>query len=280
MVTKPLIVMAHILIVALALLLSGCGVKTYAVEGSIVNYDTQQPLSGAVVTLSAVGWGTRNGFLVWDKVYIYQGVTDEQGRFSIEARRDATNLMATKGGYIPYQGWHDINRPVHLKLKQKNAEYVPLPSGQLEVGSMDSVPYGWIFAESKTTSDPAEADIFMGISNNSREHVILETSGRGGIAFISAEELGVNSDFLVYAAIAPELGYVDAVELSLQRGKEGPAGVYFVRTRDGKHFAKFYFGPSGYGVLGSEQEHQEGHWALLLDYVYDPRGSRNLEFQK
>lgn len=270
------LILAH-----LSISLSGC-VPDRSIQGTVVDFETSEPITDAKVTASRLGWGTRNGSLVWDKVFAYHGSTAKDGEFRFGAQvGSSAEIRVTKESYVPYQGWHDVNQTLHIKLEKQDPDYVPLPTGVLEVGIKNFRPYGWIFSEQRMTFDRNEADLFPLVDNNfNRERITLEASGEGGISFLSVQELGVNSDFLVYADDAPEEGYLSNVTLNLKRSTEGPAGVYFVRTRDGEHFAKFYFGPSGYGILGSEQDYEQGDWGLLIDYVYNPNGSRNLEFQR
>ena len=77
----------------------------------------------------------------------------------------------------------------------------------------------------------------MRVDGDTRGPILLRACGRGGLGYVTAESLGVMSDYLVYADTAPEDGYVN--ELLLDFKTRG--GVVFVRTRDGAHYAKFEF---------------------------------------
>jgi len=267
------------LLFLLGTVFSGCSIGTRTVQGDVVDYETEQPIFGAEVVLTSMGWGIRKGVLVWDKVTPFLGMTDKQGTFTITARRDATGVTVSKEGYETYYGWLDLDSSVHVQLKEQHPELIPLQSSILQIDTFSPKSHGWIFSAGTTTTDLTQADLSMRKSDSNSQHVILETFGQGGIAFTSAESLGTTSDFLTYADVAPESGYEKTVELSLEPGKEGPSGVYFVRTRDGKRYAKFTFGSGEFGLLGSDQDHRTGQWGLHLTYVYNSSGIKNLLFQ-
>lgn len=67
---KPLAVLA-------AALLAGCG----SIEGQVRDGGTKQPVVGAIVRVSTIGWGRRNGQLVWDAETVHEARTDRSGRF-------------------------------------------------------------------------------------------------------------------------------------------------------------------------------------------------------
>ncbi len=269
-----------IILVILGVFISSCISRKY-IEGIVTDFNTKKPIPDAQVTVSRIGWGIRDGSLVWDKAYVYEGRTDQYGNFKIAYGGSSAEVSLTKEGYNTYRGYHDSNNRLIIKIKKHNPQYVALSKGLLEIGVQNFRPYGWNFAEQRITFNQAEADLFPLFDNQSNfEHIRLETTGKGGIAFVSVAELGVSSDFLVYTDMAPNEGYTPTVELNLRRDSEGPAGVYFIRTHEGEHFAKLYFGPSGYGLVGSEQDNRQGTWGLQLEYVYNPQVSRNLEFQK
>jgi hypothetical protein len=246
---------------------------SHYIEGTVVD-SSGAPLSGVTVAVSNRGWGFSSGGLVWDKAYVYQTTSDSSGRFRIAYDvGGSAHVIATAPGYQPYDGWHDHNSTVTLRLKQHNARYVPLPNGILELGTRNGKPYGWIFAEQRTTFDPQAADLFPQITGPLRStEVDFTLQAAGGIARLTNEQLGASADPLVYADAAPTQGYTSSLPFDPQ-----PGGVYFVKTRDGQRFAKF---ATSFVTVGSEQEIRQGNWGVRLEYVYNPSGSPDLTFQR
>ena len=66
--------------IAFLALLGGCG----SLEGEVRNAATGKPVAGALVKMSTIGWGRRNGQLVWDAETIHESRADEQGRFMFD----------------------------------------------------------------------------------------------------------------------------------------------------------------------------------------------------
>lgn len=110
----------------------------------------------------------------------------------------------------------------------------------------------------------------MRVDGDTRGPILLRACGRGGLGYVTAESLGVMSDYLVYADTAPEDGYVN--ELLLDFKTRG--GVVFVRTRDGAHYAKFEFTPSGFGGFMDPDVARD----VAFAYVFEPSGSRYLPY--
>jgi len=63
------------------LLLGGCA---QSVSGVVLDAATDQPLAGATVELSDVGWGNRDGQIVWDAEKLSRATTDGEGRFAFD----------------------------------------------------------------------------------------------------------------------------------------------------------------------------------------------------
>ena len=60
-----------------AALLGGCG----SIEGQVRDGGTKLPVVGAIVRVSTIGWGRRDGQLVWDAETVHEARTDQNGRF-------------------------------------------------------------------------------------------------------------------------------------------------------------------------------------------------------
>jgi hypothetical protein len=148
-----------------------------------------------------------------------------------------------------------------------------LPSGFLRLGQKtDGSLYGWDFSSGALTATADDADIFPeSVEPGSRGNMLLRVSGGGGIRFVSREELGVDNMFLVYTDTAPADGYETTAELDFKSN----GGIYFVRTRDGQHFAKFEFIPTAFAMESAPDIARD----LSLHYVFNPDGTRELRYQ-
>ena len=258
----------------LALLSStGCLTEKY-VSGRVTDFETNRPIQGATIRAAQHGWGLSNGSLVWDKDYSTYTSTDERGAFTVGYRRGSSvNLWVVHQGYQRFQMWYPKNADVHIRLKRRIEGLRALPSGFLRLGQKtDGSLYGWDFSSGRLAATPDTADIFPeSVESGSRGNMRLRTSGDGGIRFVSREELGVDNMFLIYTDTAPLDGYQPTAELDF--GSNG--GIYFVRTRDGQHFAKFEFIPTAFAMEAAPDIARD----ISLHYVYNPEGMRDLRYQ-
>ena len=261
----------------LGLALSGCSGEHY-IDGQVIDYETRQPVSGARVILQQSGWKFTGG-VTWDHTYTFDSVSDSQGNFRVTYDvGSSAKLQVEKEGYVTFRGWFEPDSTVVLQIKSKSRSYVRLKFGMLKLGIQGFKPFGWVFSENRMTFDPEEADVFPKFDSGfDRKNIEIVASGQGGLHFISEEKLGIQFDHLVYADNAPDAGYVPSARLDFQKKA---AGVYFVKNRDGRHYAKFLFNPRSYGTEGSERDYKEGNWALMLEYVFNPQSSRNLRYEK
>jgi hypothetical protein len=265
-------------IYALAWLLGGCRQQGALFSGRVTDQVSGKPIVGAVVTASQTGWGLRAGRPVWDMAIASQAQTDETGAFSLQPALGSGMLVGiTKDGYIPYREWHYPSDSVSITLHPARAANPALVKGVLELGYQDGVPYGWNFAHQTITRDENEADLFpLGEGARYTQVMTLTTTSQGGIATQTATTLGVTSNLIFASDTAPASGYAPTVNLTLTGASSLDGALYFVRTRDGQHYAKFVFDPSNYSPIGSDLDKQHGTWGLLLDYTYNPDGSRDL----
>lgn len=242
------------------------------IEGIVLD-SSGVPLAGAEVAVSNRGWGYIDGRLVWDKDFVYSATTGPDGRFRIEYQvGSSAHVLASAGGHQPYDGWHDSNSTITIRLKKVVANYRRLPHGMLEIGMRDFKPYGWDFSEGRTTSDPGAADLFPDIAGLRSGPAPFLLQAPGGIIFVPEATLGGGEDPLVFVDTAPTDGYAPSIMFDpQQRG-----GIYFVKTRLGK-FAKLV---STSTTSGSEADARRGTWGIRLEYVYNPDGSPNLVFQR
>lgn len=266
-----------ILLLWLGLAGSGCSSERF-IEGQVIDYETRQPVAGMRIILQQSGWNF-SGSITWDHMYTFETVSDSQGNFRVVYNvGSSAKLRSEKEGYVNFDGWFEANSTIVLFVKQKDPDYVRPQFGMLKLGIQGFKPFGWIFSEKRITFNPDEADVFPQFDSSfDRKSVGLLVAGRGGLHFISEDKLGVRYDHLVYTDQAPDTGYVNSAHMEFNQKL---AGVFFVRNRDGRHYAKFLFNSRSYGTAGSERDYKKGNWALMLPYVYNPDPSRNLRFEK
>jgi hypothetical protein len=247
---------------------------TKTVQGRVIDYDTRTPLGGVPVYANQQGWGTDHGSVVWDKQYRYRAESGPAGDFVLRYRvGDVARLRIDLDGYSRYAGYAEPGDHVDIRLKRLPPPHALLPHGQARFGlRKDGTRYGWAFDRATIGSSCEDADVLPDrVDEDVRDPILLRACGRGGLRFIPAESLGVQTDFLVYADTAPENGY--AMQLPLEFSGQG--GIVFVRTRDGLHYAKFEFTPRAFGsFLGPDVQRD-----AAFNYVFDPGGSRYLPFE-
>lgn len=265
------------LIPILMLALAACSGE-HTVEGTVVDYDTREPVPNVRVQTRQYGWKITRDSVVWDHPTVYDTLTDAQGRFRLVYEgADSAKLQATRKGYVPFTHWYEADSAAVIKIKRKDPQRQPVKFGLMRIGVENHQPFGWSFKEGRRALDPEEADVFpMFGSRTDWNHIRLAVSGGGGLQFVSGPELEVEGDYLVYTDRAPPEGYAENLSMNFDE----PGGVYFVRTRDGRHYAKFEFDPTRLATEGGSSGYTQGNWALLLVYVYNPEGSRYLKYEK
>lgn len=244
------------------------------IDGTVTDYHTGAPIGGAEVTSVEHGWGFSDGSLVWDKDKSSAVTTAPDGTFTARFRNGASaKLRVRSRGYQAFESVYARGADVGIRLKRRVEDAPVLPSGFLQLGLMDDgTTYGWNFARGEIARSPEDADILpVTVGEGARDAITFRALGEGGIRFVPARELGVDDLFLVYTDEAPADGYQDTAMIDFT--SEG--GVYFVRTRDGGHYAKFAFTPTAFGQIHDPGSVRD----LALHFVYNPDGSRNLLYQ-
>ena len=173
-----------LLVVLLILLLSACRTaseSTRTVKGTVSEFRTGKPVEQAWVKLSYVGWGQRDGDLVWDKQTIVETVTDSNGYF--EASLPKQDVFVQVGGeeYVTYEGWHDAKKPIAVELQAFAPAGSSLRKDTLQLGFEQGSSYGWSFAEASSTFEVAEADLWP-VWESDTGQLTIRALGRGGIA--------------------------------------------------------------------------------------------------
>lgn len=265
--------LAQLLGPLLLLALGACGESS--VSGRITDYDSGEALAKAQVIASQNGWGFSDGSLVWDKTYRSETLSDAEGRFRLTySPGDSANLLVQLDGYQDCRGWYEDGSVIEIRLKLRLPEGQSLSAAFLRFGKkQDGSFYGWNLARGKIANSTEEADIFpIWMDDDSRGPFRLGSGGQGGLLFRSAAELGVDGNFLIYADEAPVQGYVQDLALDF----EGQGGLIFLRSRDGRYYAKIAFNPRAF----SSQAEAGTLRDLSLRYVYNPEPSRALPFQE
>lgn len=262
----------------------GCSRK-HSLEGFVVDYASGDPIAAVSISVIASGWDFSEG--VWDRAYSFDTKSDNNGKFKVEYKPpvpplffDSSAVVLLRATHSDYLGFRvPLGKATShvIKMKRRDPGYKRLPDGNMKVGLKSGIPYGWSFLRQEIAYKEEEADIFPFFRKGEiAKRFTLRTYNKGGISFVSAKEMGVKYDLLVYTDRAPIDGYISEVEIDLSQ----PGGVYFVRTRDGSNYAKFELHPpAGYMTEGSERGKQAGNWALSARYVYNPSGSSALPYE-
>jgi hypothetical protein len=265
----------RLLVLAAAIAIAGCR-WTKTLTGRVVDYDTRRPIPGATIRLAQTGWGVDAGGLVWDKDYGSTIAADSNGRFTAHYTvGDSARVVAWADGYSDWRYDYPAGGDATILLRRRPET----PSRRLEQMSVgindDGSVFGWSFVTHATVKDESAADVYPVGFNASSTTLQLAVGTHGGIRFLSKRDLGVDADFLIFAPAAPEDGYAPTAAIDISEAEGASAGVYFVRTSDGAHFAKFEVGPglaTGSG-LGVKKQ-------VFFSYVFDPNGGRALTFSR
>jgi hypothetical protein len=269
----------YIYILAIGFNLTGILYSKSSIRGTVSDQKTAQPVSGAIVSAHQIGWGMENGRLVWDKEYVSTTTSASDGSFRVSSEHGSSaRITVEHPNYVTYEGWHGANSVASIALKETVKDSNLLPSKTLVIGLKGNRPYGWNFAKETVTFNPEEADIFPVFTSNGSFATLTVTAGqKGGIAFLPKKQTDTATNPLIYVDEAPEGGYVSSKELQLKNNNSD--GVYFVRTIDGGHYTKFAFGSGLYLITSSSLPGKQPEWSIRLPYVYNPDGTRTLNYQ-
>jgi hypothetical protein len=238
------------------------------VTGKVISQDTRKPIEGAMVYVHSEMPYEENGF----NSYV---TTDVAGSFSANIRGNVSLIRVWKPGYA-VRGIKAGN-PTLLEtvIKLRELSSTNLVTEHFEFYNF-SHGGGFCFALGKSVrGDSSDADIVITQDVNDRTTGYIEIRGEGGIIFRPWDE---QTDFY-NSPQAPDAGYEK--RLAIPGAQEG---LYFIRTRDGKHYAKFRLlvdlAQPFKGSPFLDFEHSQLLWAYQADGTrnLDIRPSKNLSF--
>jgi hypothetical protein len=227
-------------------------------SGKVVSSNTNLPVSDALVYVESG--------CPWEEAGMNESVrTDEHGRFTFKARCDVI-VRVWKSGFSMTdvalgQASMLVGKENIIKIREITAKN---PVSENTDRSGFAIGDGFSFSLGKiVNADSAQADIKLSRGANGKD-VFIEALGEGGLYF---QRYSQGVDFY-NTPEAPLAGYSKRMRIT----PEPPIGLYYVRTRDGEHFAKIRLSqglrqtPTGWD-----------HSVYWLHWVYQPDGSRYLE---
>lgn len=241
--------------------------RPVTISGRIISADTKTPLSDVLV---AVESGTNYE----DSTLGSYVRSDKDGRFTATAKGMWVSIRAWKYGYamngINYgYAFPHIGRESVIELrKMTETNWLPAHDTLFKFKPGD----GFSFALGKVVDgNSPDADVVISQNKTSATIVFIEARGEGGIILqpINDEVNFPNSPE------APLTGYEKSA-LYDRSDSQSEGKFYFVRTQDGKHYAKFWLNidlvmqPSGDAYLDFDMN-------TRMQWVYQPDGTRNLE---
>ena len=238
-------------------------VRMVDLRGRVILSPTGEPVCEALIAVESTAF--------WeDRASLTTARTDCDGRFVVKARGEPVIVKAWKPGYS-FAGVHEERSAQEVAEKEFLFELRVLPKeGLLEQRTLESgtrlaLGDGFSFSAGRiVSSSSGEADV---VYRDGR----LEALGDGGLVYIPSAaryDLG----FPLYErGEAPADGYQRSV-----RPPPTDTGLFFVRTRDGKHFAKFILQQAFYLPPGADR----GTPHFFVTWAYQPDGSRMLELSR
>lgn len=241
--------------------------RPVTISGRIISADTKTPLSDVLV---AVESGTNYE----DSALGSYVRSDKDGRFTAKAKGTWVSIRAWKYGYamngINYgYAFPLVGRESVIELrKMTETNWLSAHDKFFKLKPGD----GFSFASGKVVdANSPDADVVISQNKVSATSVLIEARGEGGVILqpVNDEVNFPNSPE------APLTGYEKSA-LYDRSDSQSEGEFYFVRTHDGKHYAKFWVNidlvmqPSGETYLAFDMD-------TRMQWVYQPDGTRNLE---
>ncbi|HMI30157.1 MAG TPA: carboxypeptidase-like regulatory domain-containing protein, partial [Candidatus Limnocylindrales bacterium] len=137
------------------LALVGCGWPGH-ISGTVLDFDTKQPIAGAAVS------GSQDILLGLGPDYVTRAKTDRNGRFFLNYLRLDSSIYfgASSEGYSRFECWYHHDRDLIVRLKKRISPYTPLRQGAIHLRlTKDGKLYGWNFSERRMTASEDSADV-------------------------------------------------------------------------------------------------------------------------
>ena len=233
------------------------------ISGKVVSQDAKRPIGDVMVMVESIPpLHDEKGFHSFVR-------TDQNGNFVAEAMISADVVVsAWKPGYAIKRIFAGkaltlLHHDTVIELREMTAtNWVPEHEDRegFGPGSAFSFKLGRI-----VDADSPAADLVLIRRSENPGGVYIEARANGGIAF---EQIGTGVDFY-NTPEGPLAGY----SLGLPFNPDQP-GVYYVRTRDGGHYAKVRL-LTGFKQTATGSDHSY----FWLQWAYQPDGTRDLEIR-
>jgi len=257
------LLMLGIILAVVCAVLTGCIFTTdeppVQISGRVVSAETNLPVADVMVAVESTWAGTQDGSSLGEYVR-----TDSSGKFTTMAKGNVT-VRAWKPGYamrdIPLDtSWKLSRREINVKLRELTSNNIVSENNNRDGFASGD---GFSFMSGKVVSgDSPDADIRLTTAQGGNE-LLIEVLGEGGLVY---QQYDKNKDFY-NTPIAPDSGYSKRLPLP------DKMGIFYVITKDGKHYAKIRLIPGGV----KKTDHGDNYNAYWLQWSYQPDGTKNLE---
>lgn len=242
--------------------------RPVTIAGRIISADTKTPLSDVLV---AVESGTNVGD---DNTLGSYVRSDKDGRFIAKAKGTWVSIRAWKYGYamngVNYgYAFPLIGRESVIELrKMTETNWLPAHDKFFKLKPGD----GFSFAlDEVVDGNSPDADVVISQNKVSATSVLIEARGEGGVILQSIN----NEVNFPNSPEAPLTGYEKSA-LYDRSDSQSEGEFYFVRTHDGKHYAKLWLNIS-LVMTASGSTYLDFDMDTRMQWVYQPDGTRNLE---
>ena len=250
--------------------MAACNTST-KLSGQVVNVKTNEPVAGAKVKVQFTHLDANHNWMDAGHIELTSGATGEFSTVCPDMRARFVVLAQRDGFYpnfdcLPARLLQTSPLSMKYRLEVRLSPVVSpqrLPSGQGEVRfSPPGRRTGWNFAAAQMSPDSASD--FVGEPDEAgQKMVFLAACGQGG--FFRAG--GLSGEWALFnMPVAPIDGYQQKIDM--REVGEDERATYFVRTSDGRHYAKI-------DVMGPSQSRD--YCARRFYWVYQPDGSTALE---
>lgn len=261
--------LACLLVVLSAMLATGCR-KGATVEGRVLHGQTNKPVAGAEVHVKFRRYDANRNWVDGVQTTV---TSDADGRFSADSPDMGARFVVTAkcDGFYPNYDCLPLRRierrPTHMThaleivlMPVVNPRNLPRGQGDLRVSKTNRM--GWSFGAGRMAPE-GRSDIIGEADELGRQIAFLSARGSGGFR----RATGLSGEWALFNMhAAPPDNYVRRVDL--REVPDGERACYFVRTADGRHYAK---------IEVSTRVEARDYFGLRFYWVYQPDGSRELE---